>query len=400
MSRWTKLSMAIGALVLAVTGGVVAQDETPEYGQYRVLDVQELDLHAAPANTTALLTPDGAQFAHFGGGEVCIYQLEAGSWAEDRCFELDRDVFRSAPEDVNWSPDGHYLTAPTYRQALMYFVDTDIQVLDTETGAVLNLTDDGFEGGLLSSDRPFNLDIAPVWLDGDTLLFIRYAPDGDADESVMQSLTGATYQINLPSNGAPGDAEHALDLPGDSALWSYLLAADPAGGRVAVNLDEMGDSPLTAAIWQSADGEAFQRLASLGSLPMRYLGYSANGEWLMAIQPDPVKGGAAIALVDAITGKVVTPDLSSADFVEPQLMVAGWAPAGDALAYVVRDDGNPAASGLYIAPGPGEPGHLILPGEFYGTTCCMGNSIRWASNDLIMIGRGAQPGVLLVHVGA
>ncbi|MFN8378841.1 MAG: hypothetical protein U0452_09235 [Anaerolineae bacterium] len=399
MKRWVGL---LGIVMLAFGGNVVAQNEPPDYSQYRVLDVQELDLYAAPANTAAHLAPDGTRFAHFDGENVCFYQRDGESWAEDRCFALDTDAFRGTPEEVNWSPDGHYLTAPTFRQALMFFEETDIQVLDSRTGKVMNLTDDGVEGGLLSESNWGDLDMAPVWLDDNTLRFIRYAPASNraADASIIQSLSGAVFQVDLSSGGAAGDAEQVMELPGTGGLTSYFLALDPASGRMAINVDDMDNSPVTDSLWQSgAGGEPFDPLASMGTVGPRYLGYSANGEWLMAIQPDPVGGGAGIALVDTVTGKVTSPDLASEEFVEPHLMVAGWAPTGDALAYTVRDAGNPDASGLYLAPAPGEKGYLVLPGEFYGTTCCMGAPIRWASNDVIMVGRGPQPGVLLVQVG-
>ncbi|MBL8146896.1 MAG: hypothetical protein JNL34_10970, partial [Anaerolineae bacterium] len=226
-------------------------------------------------------------------------------------------------------------------------------------------------------------------------------PDAEGDLLFGGLLPGAIDQIDLPSGGVANSAEPVVGLPGDNGLQSYILAADPVSGRMAVNVDEMDDSPPTYAVWQAGpEGEPFEPFASLGALPIRHLAYSADGEWLMAIQPLVSRQTeAAIPLVSTVTGETVTLDLDSGGFAEPRLMTAGWSPTGDALAYVVRDDGNPAASGLYIAPSPGEPGHLILPGEFYGTTCCMGMSIRWAANDVIMIGRGAQPGVLLVQVG-
>jgi hypothetical protein len=84
----------------------------------------------------------------------------------------------------------------------------------------------------------------------------------------------------------------------------------------------------------------------------------------------------------------------------PAIVGAGWSPTGSALAYLVRDEANPEAAGLYITRQPGEPGRLILAGDFYGTTCCQRMPIGWAQNDVIMIGRGAEPGVLLVQVGS
>ncbi len=400
MKRWMAL-LGIGTLAFVV--GAAAQDELPDYDQYRVLEVQELDLYAAPENTAVHLSPDGTQFAHFAGGAVCFYTREGDEWVEDRCFELDREVFAGSPEDVNWSPDGRHMTAPTFRRALLYVEDTDLQVLEASTGEAINLTDDGVDGDLLSKGAEGNLDLAPVWLDNDSLLFIRYAqaPESAADDSLLgHFLPGAVYRIDLSADGSASEAEFVMDLSGDRRLLSYLLATEPESGRTAVNVDEMDESPFTYEVWQNGpEGEPFEWLASLGETPIRHLSYSADGDWLMAIQPEARTAAAAISLISVTTGEVVTPDLEMGDFVEPRLIIAGWAPTGNALAYIVRDDGNPDASGLYISPAPGEPGQLILPGEFYGTTCCMGMAIRWAANDVIAIGRGAESGVLLVQVG-
>lgn len=80
-------------------------------------------------------------------------------------------------------------------------------------------------------------------------------------------------------------------------------------------------------------------------------------------------------------------------------MGAGWSPEGSAVAYVVRSVRDPAQSGLYITDTPGKPGRLIMQGDFYGTTCCQRMPIAWAANDVLMLGRGSAPGVLLVQLG-
>jgi hypothetical protein len=392
MGRW-KLYLGMSVLVLAAS--VSAQDTATDYGQYRVLGVQELDLLAGPGTTAAHLAPDGTQFAHFDRGTVCFFEPVAGDWAEDRCVDLADSPFDGAPEDERWSPDSRYLTAPTFRQALMLLEETDIQVLDTETGAVTNLTEDGAAGSLFSKEDWGTFDLAPAWLENGTLRFIRYTQDDNplADESVLQSISGAVFEVQLPSGGETPDARPVIDLPVARSVGSYLLALDPAGERMAVNVDRIGESPHHFEVWQAtADDERFTLLASLETRGPSLLSYSANGEWLFT-------PGAGIALIDTTTGKVVGPDLESGGFSEPVLAGAGWAPTGEALVYLVHDAAKPELSGLYLAEAPGERGRLILPGDYYGTTCCLRMPIRWAANDLILLGRGSQPGVLLVQVG-
>ncbi|MBK8024255.1 MAG: hypothetical protein IPK19_23175 [Chloroflexi bacterium] len=80
-------------------------------------------------------------------------------------------------------------------------------------------------------------------------------------------------------------------------------------------------------------------------------------------------------------------------------MGAGWVAGRVRLVYAVRDRSTTAKSGLYLTAAPGKPGKMILQGRYYGTTCCQRMPIQWVANDLIMIGRGGESGVLLVQVG-
>ncbi|MBK8024257.1 MAG: hypothetical protein IPK19_23185 [Chloroflexi bacterium] len=106
-----------------------AQDQ-PDYRQYEILDVVELDLYAAPGDTAAYLAPDGTQFAHIDDDRVCLYTQDGGQWVEDHCLEFDEDVDIGSPEEMLWSPDGRFLRLSTFREAFVYFRDSDIRVLD------------------------------------------------------------------------------------------------------------------------------------------------------------------------------------------------------------------------------------------------------------------------------
>jgi dipeptidyl aminopeptidase/acylaminoacyl peptidase len=402
----------LALLVLVLVRGVVAQD-APDYGEYGLIQAQELDLYAGPARTAAHLAPDGTKLAHISGTTVCLFVLEGSSWAEDRCFELERDLFSGGPEDMRWSPDGRYLTLPTFQTALQFFSDTDILVLDTEDGALLNLTDDGFDGSLLGEIEG-HLDLSPRWLDEDTLIFIRYSRDplatADADFS-ERLLPPALYTVDVPAEGETAEAALAVELPQTEVpIPAYLLAVDAERARAAYNEDSLpvGEG---MSVWQTdlADGNGPARLANApAQTGILALEYAADGQYVLMLSTDHRSLGSRLnaLAVSAETGDAIAIDprfpvlTEQADAESPAIVGAGWSPTGSALAYLVRDRGNPDASGLYIASAPGQPGQLILPGDFYGTTCCQRMPIVWDQNDLIMIGRGAEPGVLLVQVGS
>ena len=111
----------------------------------------------------------------------------------------------------------------------MLLEETDIQVFDTETGAVTNLTEDGVDGGLLSREEWAAIDLAPVWLDNGTLRFIRYTQDDNpaADASLLQSISGAVIEVQLPADGEMPVAQPVMDLPWPAAWVRICWPSTP-----------------------------------------------------------------------------------------------------------------------------------------------------------------------------
>ncbi|MBI5960941.1 MAG: hypothetical protein HY866_19535, partial [Chloroflexi bacterium] len=73
-----------------------------------------------------------------------------------------------------------------------------------------------------------------------------------------------------------------------------------------------------------------------------------------------------------------------------------------------RDILDPTKEGLYIAPEPGTPGRLLIQsgkdGEMattlMGTTSLQTQLIPWTANNVIMVGRGGRPGILIIRLAA
>ncbi|MBL8132869.1 MAG: hypothetical protein JNL42_13500 [Anaerolineae bacterium] len=386
--------------------------DVPDYSQYQVIGMQEFDLLAAPGQTSAHLSPDGDSFAHFEGSQMCLYRQREASYSQDRCFDLEPHNFRGPTEELYWSPDGRYLSIGTFDEGLRFLRDTDIRVIDTQSGTLINLTDDAFDGGLLD-EFAGNFDLAPHWLDADTLAFIRYTNSAAQDSNaglIGQFSLPAIYTVDLPSEGVLSELELRFVFPAKASLSVYVLTVDPRDERLAFVYDTR-NSETVQGVWSARlDGGDLKALHLIPTLPMLpiQLDYAANGRYLLTFVQGARSGGLTMRVISSETGDEIeidprfpttSPDGSQAPSNAPMVVGAGWSPRGSALAYLVRDPVNADGSGLYITNAPGIPGKMVLSGEFYGTTCCQRMPIRWAANDTIMIGRGPERGVLLVQVG-
>ena len=104
------------ARILLATGlaAVCGVASAADYSRYRVIDTAVLDLLAGPANTAALLSPDGKRLLYLDGGHLCLLTpAGAGAWSKVGCTK-ELDVGLRAPEDALWSPRGDRVVMPTY----------------------------------------------------------------------------------------------------------------------------------------------------------------------------------------------------------------------------------------------------------------------------------------------
>jgi hypothetical protein len=402
------LAVALASLIaiVFVPPASFAQSETVDYAQYEVLDVQEFDLYAAPGRSAAHLAPDGTRFVHIQGEDMCVYRLVETVWTQAFCFVIDARALRDS-EEMFFSPDGRYLTLPTYAEALQMVLDTDVRVLDVETGQIINLTDDGWDNDFFDDAYNGFLDLAPRWIDDDTLAFIRYTELGPDRPTTL-----GLYTIDLPVDGAIPEPQRIIEIPLMSNVQTYIMGSDLLRGRLAFNNDLRSES-LLQGIWQvnvdGSDLRLVQPIRDYQLLPF-HLEYAADGNYLLSFSAaiSRVYTTTAMTVVSIEDGVGIDIDPRFPQAVsgageqtqpQPYIVGAGWSPSGSALVYAVRDVLEPENAGLYITTTPGEPGRMILEGDYYGTTCCQLKPIAWAPNDVILIGRGSAPGVLLVRVG-
>lgn len=385
LTVWTALTLLIAAM-----SGVSGKANDPTPPAYQVTSTQEFDLLAGPVKTAAHLSPDGRRFVQLWNPEVCLYQLsDDGTWGQPGCAQPGVEVSQLAqPEEMRWSPDGRYLTMPTFQNAMQFFRDTDIAIIDADTGVVTNLTDDRVDGSFTRSSYKGMLDISPVWVDADRILFLRYRPV--SQDSTIPFDTPDLMVVHV----SDGSLETIAELPAPNPAAVYTLAVSPDGGFAAYNVDSAGDDPQQG-IWQVnlSDGSLKQLVHLQRSEMPAGLAYSADGEYLLLVRPVEDTLDMGLRILDVATGEMkdAAPDQT--------VMGAGWSPTGAALAYIVHDLIHPDQSGLYIADTPGAAGRLVLPGEFYPPTCCGRMPLVWATNDIILIGRGGTRGVLAVQMG-
>jgi hypothetical protein len=408
MTRFAKrpfIVLFIASLITFFNLTAFAQPDTtdsiPDYASYRVINVQELErLYAAPVNSAAYLAPSGERFVHIQRAQFCVYNRFILPWLQSRCTEVEPRI-GGAPEDSAISPDGTRITLPTFAQALRYLYDTDIQVLNLETGTIDNLTDDGYEGSSFNPPPNAFTDVAPVWLNDRQIAFARIAPSLTGDNE-RDPLPAAIHIIDIAEDGTPSEPRLLVSSPAEVTYSIYVLAADSLGRRIAFTIDTVNRQPEVQGVWQvDVETGALQQLVAISDFDQMPLGlaFSADGRYLLTLRPDPrLDFNVHIARVlDVKTGEFIVIDPSLSD--RGQVIAAGWSPRGSALVYIVRSEVDPELEGVYITAQPGEPGHMIQDGRFYATTCCQTSPINWGASDVILVGRGPQPGLLLIQVG-
>ena len=202
--------------------------------------------------------------------------------------------------------------------------------------------------------------------------------------------------MHIDLSGSEPQEVTALTAP--SRVSIYLIAASRASSEVAYNINDFGSAPENG-IWtmglDNLEPEQAVAIEEGPDLPQN-LAYSANGSYLLNINARGTVYGTTVSsvveVVDPATGEIIPLD-------DSQIVIgAGWSPEGSALAYLVNNPENPESSGLYISPAPGEPGHLVLAGQFAPPTSSQRMPLVWANNDTILIGNRAE-GILLIRVG-
>lgn len=332
-----------------------AANPVPSSTGWRIADERQLDLGSDPGYVA--MTPDGQWLAGLGPqGTVCIWDVATLAPA---CVE---EVLPVREETLTWAPDG---SAVAFALNLRGLQESDIYVLERESGTLTNLTDDGVAGDLLSeelADENPPLDDVPVWSpDSQRIAFVRSFAGAEGSSTSIMWIDRAGGE---PVEVLPLDVDEAQAifmpmhwLADGTLLYSQMVLdlADPHNGVWTVGVDD-GASPLQLVpgseetdvpgpwVSDTADGRAItysywlMSQSAFGEEPLFWVVDIATGEQTPlqvppGIAPGPVRivdatfapdgatamlstmspGGARLMVLDVATGEVSALDTEPRD---------------------------------------------------------------------------------------
>ncbi|MCC7207313.1 MAG: PD40 domain-containing protein [Anaerolineae bacterium] len=373
-----------------VTSASAVLSATPTAMPVEILTVRStlnLDLTAGPGGTAAILAPNGERFAHL-AEQVCIYTIDG---AQQACYDFPGEG-RVNVESASWSPDSTrlvFMDGDLFRNLR----DTDIWTLDADSGQFTNLTDDGASGGVILNEVDANLDYAPVWSpDGTQIAFLRSVQKGRD--------TGPVAITTIPADG--GEAVARYEVEGSGTFRVMPIAWGPDGDTMAyVHYWRGQEDDALAGVWalKLSDPQP-ERIAILDKpLMPGPLSFSPDGANVLLTLASGEFSADSPEDFPAWVFGVHAPSTFAVDAAHI-IRAAAWrqGESGSALAYIVFEPLNPEASGLYFSGAPGEPGELILNGEFFAPSS-EGNRLTWAANGAILLARREGWSLVVVNVG-
>ena len=248
--------LCIALLMLAVIRDGSAQDN---WQLIDAIDASELFGESVRGIT---LSPDGMLVAATNGEGICVAKVAT---PEVICYPLP-DAFggRVAPRagynPLVWSPDSTSiaLTEDFY----MYFYESDLWVLDTQSGTYTNRTDDGvgqFNIGEVD-DGSATLDYLPAYAPNGDLYFFRSQRAGG-------DLTLALYHLAADEDTPELISDLTGTLPALSVFYSP--AVSPDGTQIAFPVQGIDRDDPGNGLWlvDLATGEARQLTDSTAGMP-------------------------------------------------------------------------------------------------------------------------------------
>ncbi len=257
------VSIVAGLMMLAGYGATGTDARAiPTAGEVRLFEL--------PEGRAVSMSPDGTKLAVVvpPSTSLCIYDV--ATEAEISCADLAVLNSGIRTEDVVWSPDSTRLAFG--ENSFLTLDDGDLWVMDAQTGALANLTDDGYEGALMAlsggdADVTASVEVSPAWTpDGRSITFsssqivegkwrgnvIGQIPaDGSEDMEILARVTPEEPGVVYRGTGwSPDGASFyytlihtSLDDP-ENGIWVYdkatgatrqlAVSDDPQAGPLAL----------------------------------------------------------------------------------------------------------------------------------------------------------------------
>lgn len=392
----------IGCLVLFLVacggdGGFERKDPpstSKSATELKVVSQREIELD----DRVLALSPDGQWLAIEKMEVICIYSTE--SLLEHVCTPWEGGGLDS--HSFTWSPDSKKIAFT--ENYPVYFHESDIWLMEAESGKLTNLTDDGVDRarpGSEGMDRAL-IDLIPAWSpDGKTLLFARSTQsDGDWQGTAL-------YQI--PAKG--GDPKQLLtaDAEYPASVWHSLMYSRDGKQIFYTVFRREADDPDNGVWVAEADGKNPKHLLSTSDPDMGppfLLEVSAKGDKALVVYYLGLGRYAAefnlsfVALLNLETGRAEPLKRAKGEEFEfSGLYHATFSPDGSKLLYVYRD----LELKWYLVVrdvADGTEKVLLTSEEPIGAHRDFGLGIDWADDDTIFLAGPVGRGGLLLSIGS
>ncbi len=202
---YRRLLTPVLALMVLMTA-VPAAAQTPAASPIATgtYEMRALDL----AGQGFAISPDGQWLAGVGPDQTpCFWDVETltPQCAGEKLPILVHQFFPA----IAWAPDSSAVAFSLDAPRMAY--DSDIYVFERESGALTNLTDDGYAGSLLDGPDDLAIDIVPTWSpDGTQIVFSR---------SRMGDMTKSTSVMRIERAGGEPIEIVTLDIEEPLVIW-------------------------------------------------------------------------------------------------------------------------------------------------------------------------------------
>jgi hypothetical protein len=293
------------------------------------------------------MSPDGSMVVgtkELSNDTLCTYAVRTGMAIA--CADLTAQQILIDFQDAVWSPDSS--TIAFAELTWSGYKDGDLWSMNATTGALTNLTDDGYLGKLPFNKKvdfagPIYADVLPRWSpDGARIAFSRtsFLPDGGTPSELwtLDIASGETRMVAQVS-------DHEL------ALLFYGIAWSADGQTIYGSIAHRNEQDPGNGVWSfdAATGNARQIAATteFDDTAPAVMNASPDGQWLTLFYPRLLAEGIAadgsgyalLAIASGNITPIVAPAKIAGDLPAPTIL-PGFTPDGESLIYGVRRYGD------------------------------------------------------------
>ncbi len=373
------------AMFLAACGGTASTAVPPSASKTATdLSVTAQRKLALDNSHIIALSPDGKWLAAARDKALCIIAVD--TLADKHCVSLETGPIDR--QSIVWSPDGKRVAFT--ENLVMYFYESDLWMLDIDSGQLTNLTDDGLSGGVLKLPKDVStLDTMLTWSpDSQTLLFSRSARSGST--ALYQiSANGGTPQkvLDIQGKGMAGVSYGPRWLPNGKIIYTvhHSPFADPVNGVWIADSNGQNAKQLLKFTDRQQGLPTLRAVSAKGDLALIY--------YAGALPTASKLNLSDFVLLDVNSGQTVPlMPTTAGDFLS--VTNATLSADGSKVLYVYWTRDKQAHLAVRDVKGQTET-NLLTQSLLYGATDSIMQGLDWASNDSIYVATSLDGGWLL-----